>query len=558
MKSFAAFLILLSFFSIDANAQCLSGNCYTGIGTYLYPSGAKFSGHFQKGKINGYGRLVFSDGRIYEGEWKDHYRKGKGVLTFPKGDVYKGNFNKSKFYGFGTMEYANGDLYQGSWKSDRPNGQGVMTFKSGDKYEGGFKHGRFDGEGTMKYATGEKYVGHWKANKREGDGTFYLTNGEVIVGFWGGDKYLGEEQPQVIVNTNSNPATNLNNTTVLRNCNTNHCNSGRGRYNYTDGTVYIGAFEGGIPRGEGICYYANGDKYEGVWGISGPDGEGTYYFNNGRVANGLWSSGRLVKTQEEITPIQIPDGSKIDYDPAVKLWAVVIGVSEYEHLQKLKYTDDDAYRFYGFLKSPEGGSVPSEQVKVLVDEDATRKNILEAMNEMFGKADQNDIVMMYYSGHGIRGSFLPVNYNGFQNKLKHEEVMAILNASQAKHKICLADACYSGTLLAAKAVPSLVEDNKVKKRFYEAFDRSKGGTAILLSSQADEVSLEDQGLRQGVYTHFLVRGLKGEADFNQDKVVGIDELYRFMSKRVHNYTAGIQTPVLKGNYDVNMPVGVLR
>jgi len=407
----------------------------------------------------------------------------------------------------------------------------------------------------MKYANGDKYEGQWKANHKEGKGTFYLTNGEVIVGFWGNDKYVGE-QPQVV--STSHNSENIENISMLRNCNTNYCGSGRGKYKYTDGSMYVGEFSGGIPHGEGICYYANGDKYEGDWGIAGPNGNGAYYFHNGRVANGIWSDGRLIKTQDEITPIDIPDGSNIDYDPAVKLWAIVIGVSQYEHLQKLKYTDDDAYRFYSFLKSPEGGSIPAEQVRVLVDEDATRKNILAAMNEIFGKADDNDIIMMYYSGHGIAGSFLPVDYNGFQNKLKHEEVMAILNASRAKHKICLADACYSGSLLAMKSAPTLIEDLAVKRRYYAAFDKSKGGTAILLSSQGDEVSLEDQGLRQGVYTHFLIRGLKGEADFNKNKVVEIDELYRFLSKNVHDYTAGIQTPVIKGKFDKNMPVGVLR
>ncbi len=560
MKSLAVLILfVLAVQSVDA--QCLSGNCYDGIGTYLYPSGAKFSGHFANGKINGYGRLVFSDGRVYEGEWKNHYRSGKGVMHFPKGDEYKGNFKKSKFFGYGTMKYSNGDVYQGTWKEDYPNGKGVMAYHNGDRYEGEFRAGRLHGDGTMKYANGEKYVGKWKANKKEGKGTFYMTNGEVIVGFWGNDEYVGEQPQVVVASQTSNTAENtenIENTSLLRNCNTNHCESGRGKYKYSDGSMYIGEFSGGIPRGEGICYYANGDKYVGEWGIAGPDGDGVYYFHNGRVANGIWSDGRLIKTKEEITPIEIPDGSKIDYNPAVKLWAIVIGVSQYQFLQKLKYTDDDAYRFYGFLKSPEGGSIPSEQVRVLVDEDATRKNILAAMNDVFGKADDNDIVMMYYSGHGIAGSFLPVDYNGFQNKLKHSEVMAILNASRAKYKICLADACYSGSLLAQKAAVDLTAAQELTKRYYEAFEHSNGGTAILLSSQGDEVSLEDQGLRQGVYTHFLIRGLKGEADTDHDKIVEIEELYEYMEKNVHDYTAGIQTPVIKGKFDKDMPVGVLR
>ena len=70
--------------------------------------------------------------------------------------------------------------------------------------------------------------------------------------------------------------------------------------------------------------------------------------------------------------------------------------------------------------------------------------------------------------------------------------------------------------------------------------------------------MEDGGLRQGIFTHFLIRGLNGEADTNGNKIVTIKELSAFVSKEVRTYTAKVQTPILTGTYDTNMPVAVIR
>ncbi len=79
-----------------------------------------------------------------------------------------------------------------------------------------------------------------------------------------------------------------------------------------------------------------------------------------------------------------------------------------------------------------------------------------------------------------------------------------------------------------------------------------------MSSKAEELSLEDHGLRQGVFTYYLLRGLKGQADTNGDYLVTIKELYTYVYVKVRDYTSGVQTPVLTGAYDNNMPVAVRR
>ena len=70
--------------------------------------------------------------------------------------------------------------------------------------------------------------------------------------------------------------------------------------------------------------------------------------------------------------------------------------------------------------------------------------------------------------------------------------------------------------------------------------------------------LRQTGLRSGVFSHFLIKGLKGEADADHDKIVSIVELFNYVSGKVSRYTAGAQTPVLTGKYDGRLPVGVVR
>ncbi|MBL7797274.1 MAG: caspase family protein, partial [Saprospiraceae bacterium] len=341
----------------------------------------------------------------------------------------------------------------------------------------------------------------------------------------------------------------------LRNCNSIYCRSGSGYYDYPDGSRWIGEFKNGVPAGKGICYYAGGDRYEGQWVGGAPHGEGVLYSANGRANGAVWVNGHAIRDldSEEAVP---NNPVRVEASKSVKIYAVIVGVSRYTAMPSLRFTDDDAYHIYSFLKSPEGGALNEEQIAVLVDDDATRENILRTMRKFFLKADENDVVLFFFSGHGLEGCFLPTDFDGHNNKLRHEEVKNILMQSQAKHKLCIADACHSGTLsygLAAKG-PAPVSVDK----YYKAFEESSGGIALLMSSKGEELSLEDHGLRQGIFTYYLLRGMKGAANANNDNIVTIRELYSYVRIKVREYTANVQTPVLTGLYDDNMPVAFQR
>ena len=49
-------------------------------------------------------------------------------------------------------------------------------------------------------------------------------------------------------------------------------------------------------------------------------------------------------------------------------------------------------------------------MQLLIDEDATHEGIMSATRQTFLQADDNDMILFYFSGHGLQGAFLPVDY----------------------------------------------------------------------------------------------------------------------------------------------------
>ena len=494
--------------------------------------------------------------------------------------------------GRGKARFDNGDQYEGTWRGGLMHGRGVYLFRTKARYEGEFRDGAMHGQGTMRYTDGAVYVGQWARNKKSGQGEMRSPSGKTQNGRWADGRFVGRASATASAKPNRKPARDNAATAAaitskparatatstgvngrLRDCGAVYCEDGHGRYVYRDGATYVGEFEDGQPSGAGKVTYANGDGYEGAWFANAPDGRGTYTFANGRSVFGQWEDGRLVRrirrnsasstlanaasTQQRPSrerPARPANGPITRAgDGRTDMYAVVVGIGAYSAMQTLRYTDDDAYQMYAFLKSPEGGALADDQVEVLIDERATALRIETALADKLSRADADDIVLFYYSGHGVDGYFIPVDFDGQRNLLSHARVEELFANSAARHKLVLADACHSGGLLAAKAYNS-----RSAERLYEAFRKTDGGTALLLSSRTEEVSLEASGLRSGVFSHFIMRGLRGEADADADKIVTVNELFKYTHGRVREYTGNRQTPVLSGSYDRHMPVASLR
>lgn len=226
-------------------------------------------------------------------------------------------------------------------------------------------------------------------------------------------------------------------------------------------------------------------------------------------------------------------------------YVFIVGVADYEGTQiDLNYSDDDALLFYKRMRKL---GVKKENMTILLNKNATQLNIIKKMSALFLKADKNDQVIFFFSGHGDKGYFVPYDYS--KNLLSHKTVKLIFRQCKAKKKICFADACFSGSIkkkIKSKAIK--VDDSYTLKQ------SKNGGVAVMMSSTGNETSLEMGQLKQGLFTFCLLDGLKGNADLNKDKTITISELYKYTRDNVIYGSQDKQHPIIFGNFDLDMPI----
>ncbi|TDE08294.1 caspase family protein [Dyadobacter psychrotolerans] len=234
-------------------------------------------------------------------------------------------------------------------------------------------------------------------------------------------------------------------------------------------------------------------------------------------------------------------------------YAVIVGISDYEILDyrtgDLKYADKDAIRFMDFLKSPLGGNVPNQNMVSLPNKRATKNNMSEAMR-IFQKAGPYDRVIFYFSGHGVESAFVPydVKQKDPSSLLTHADVKKAFKASKATTKLIIADACMSGSMKSKKPPVSMA---KAVKEFNDI------NVAMILSSRSSQSSVETIRVKGGLFTFYLLNGLQGKADKNQDKKVTIKELFTYVSPRVKKGASNGQAPVFAGKFSDDLVLSLI-
>jgi len=150
-----------------------------------------------------------------------------------------------------------------------------------------------------------------------------------------------------------------------------------------------------------------------------------------------------------------------DQKESATLWVLAIGVSEYEDERiSLKYADNDAITIARMLKSQEGLLFREVFTKALVNEQATRGEILRSMSQFLGQASQNDVVLIFLAGHGLQdrqtGTYYFVPHNANAGNLSYEglpmpmfeEAVKRMRANVNKLVLWL-DTCHAGAMTVA-------------------------------------------------------------------------------------------------------------
>ncbi|KNC48087.1 CMRP Flagellar component [Thecamonas trahens ATCC 50062] len=87
-------------------------------------------------------------------------------------------------HGTGVHRYTNGSVYEGEWKDDKRDGRGKLVSASGEVYEGEWKADKRHGFGKHVYADGRAYVGPWRRGARHGLGKLVYVDGTAVRDRW--------------------------------------------------------------------------------------------------------------------------------------------------------------------------------------------------------------------------------------------------------------------------------------------------------------------------------------------------------------------------------------
>ena len=247
-------------------------------------------------------------------------------------------------------------------------------------------------------------------------------------------------------------------------------------------------------------------------------------------------------------------------------YALLVGISKYAKPElTLQFANADASVFGKLLESPRGGSVPNANILLLTDERATTAAVRNGFQDFLKRrAGKNDTVVIVIAGHGtveIPGSkkaFI-LTYDSDPQDLTStalavDELQWLFEEQLGKvgRVLLFVDVCKAGTV-------GTIHNTTVSSNVQQLGD-IQGDLFGLLASRPREVSLEgpEFGGGHGVFSYYVIKGLEGAADANQDGVVDADELIKYVSDQVPMATANKQHPREFGTYDNMMRLSDTR
>ena len=164
----------------------------------------------------------------------------------------------------------------------------------------------------------------------------------------------------------------------------------------------------------------------------------------------------------------------------------------------------------------------------------TKKSISKLIDNVAKKVKPNDYVLLYIASHGmIKGEgenkkyyFAPSDFNinykkmVLNNSFKENEISNYLLRIPSIFRLAILDTCHAG-----KQVDSIKEELK-KLPFSK-----KNGISVLTATKSMQLA-NDKYKGHGLFTYILVKGLKGDADFNKNGVVDSMEIAQYVKHNV--------------------------
>ena len=223
------------------------------------------------------------------------------------------------------------------------------------------------------------------------------------------------------------------------------------------------------------------------------------------------------------------------------IYVLSVGIRDYRYISDLQKTENDAREFSELYMTH------TKNVTTLLGSQATRENILSSLRSCFAKAGADDIVVFFFSGHGDKGGLCAYDTKGRSRLVTYAEVQKAIGSCKAANKQLFIDACYSGGLRDGKktARPATTARPPLS---------DTQGIMLFLSSRTGETSQENRWADNGFFTQYLIKGLKGAADTDSDRIITAKEIFTYVSAKVSERTRKKQNPVMWGKFNDNMHI----
>ena len=213
--------------------------------------------------------------------------------------------------------------------------------------------------------------------------------------------------------------------------------------------------------------------------------------------------------------------------PTEEYWAVIVeGTSVYAH--------QDAKDMYNVLINA-SDNWDADHIR-LVNKNATKANIRDAIQWMANKASTEDTCLFYFSGHGGQIDYTGDEADGFDEFLNtsdddiiDDELEEWISEVKAQKVVAILDACFSGGVLTPFQIGEAVETYDLDGF---AIDLEKANCLVLTACRMNEECYGLGELKNGRFTYYIVQGLWGAADKNDDGTISVRELYDYSFPKI--------------------------
>ncbi|MDC3314394.1 caspase family protein [Alphaproteobacteria bacterium] len=234
--------------------------------------------------------------------------------------------------------------------------------------------------------------------------------------------------------------------------------------------------------------------------------------------------------------------------------ALIVGVDNYERTPaRAIFADSDAKVFADYASEKLG--IPGNRIKTLVNDGADEQGMLLAVKKWLSRlVKQGDTdVYVFFAGHGLTSDdgkqmyLLP--YDGSPELLDdtaiaRERLFNDIASAKPRSVTVFLDTCYSGTtrgtdvLITSRPITLKVLKQSLPDNF-----------TVMTAAAGDQTAKPLEEAKHGMFSYFLMKGMEGDADTNQDNQITAGELHQYVQTNVVQQSSGSQTPELQGDAD---------